>query len=407
MSFCRRLAFAAWCLTALIGPAPAASQGLSGLARVLPDSAIVDNGEGVEIGLGLSQAVPYRIFQLADPWRVVVDFNEIDWSLGEVAGLDRSDRVVNLRAGVFQPGWSRLVLELDGPYGLALAELSDRGAGGAALQMWLDPVSEEDFAARSGAPEGAGLLPEGASFSAPVAMAAGSGKPMVVLDPGHGGIDPGAQVDGEVEARLTLTFARELKETLIRTGVFQVALTRDGDYFVPLETRISIAHALEADVFISLHADALPDGRASGATIYTLSPDASDIASRMLAERHDREELLAGVDLSRHDDEIAIVLMDMARTETAHETAKLATALVNGLDSHIELYKNPHLSAGFSVLKSPDIPSVLIELGFLSQEHDRRNLTSAAWRQSAAQGVAEGLGRWVEEIGAERGLRLR
>ncbi|MBV1903264.1 MAG: N-acetylmuramoyl-L-alanine amidase, partial [Marinosulfonomonas sp.] len=181
----------------------------------------------------------------------------------------------------------------------------------------------------------------------------------------------------------------------------RVVLTRDGDVFVPLEMRVSIARQAGADVFISLHADALVAGRASGATIYTLSEQASDLASQKLAERHNRADLLAGIDLSSQDDVIVGVLMDMARTETAHRSDRLADALVDGLTQTVTTHKRPRLSAGFSVLKAPDIPSVLVELGFLSSPRDRKNLSDPKWRLRAATGIKNALINWAREDAAQ------
>jgi N-acetylmuramoyl-L-alanine amidase len=219
---------------------------------------------------------------------------------------------------------------------------------------------------------------------------------MIVLDPGHGGLDPGAIRGDAVEKDLMLVFARELREVLLRAGGFDVMMTRDDDIFVPLEMRQSVARLAQADVFISLHADALLEGRASGATVYTLAPEATDAASEKLAERHDRADLLAGVDLSDQDDAVARVLMDLARAETMPRTDALADAIVEGLRANIgNMHKRPRLGAAFSVLKSPDIPSVLIELGFMSHERDLANLQSPEWRARAAVGIRDALRAWA------------
>ncbi|HHC30109.1 MAG TPA: N-acetylmuramoyl-L-alanine amidase, partial [Rhodobacterales bacterium] len=234
-----------------------------------------------------------------------------------------------------------------------------------------------------------------------------TGPLRVVLDPGHGGIDPGAERGGVREKDLVLTFARELKEVLLRGGNVEVVLTRESDVFVPLETRVSIARRARADVFISLHADALAEGRAHGATVYTLADEASDEASAKLAERHDRADLLAGVDLSRTDDAVAMVLMDMARTETAPRSEALAADLVEGIYAATQsTYKTPRMQAGFSVLKAPDIPSVLIELGFLSSPSDRRKLVDPNWRRQAALGIRDALLYWaIQDAAMETRLR--
>ena len=203
-----------------------------------------------------------------------------------------------------------------------------------------------------------------------------------------------------------LGFARELKEVLLRTGAFKVILTRDEDVFVPLEARMSMARAAGADVFLSLHADALSEGEAVGAAIYTLSQEASEKAGAALAERHNRDDLLAGVDLTGQDDLVATILMDMARTETMPRTARLAAALEEAISTaKLKMHRSPLQTGGFSVLKSPDIPSVLIELGFLSSARDLARLSDAKWRSSMAEAIRNALLMWSQEDTALQRLR--
>lgn len=200
-----------------------------------------------------------------------------------------------------------------------------------------------------------------------------------------------------------LTFARALKEALLRDGRFTVVMTRDDDVFVPLEARISIARAAGATVFLSLHADALAEGEAQGATIYTLSDEATDEAAQTLAERHDRDDLLAGLDLSAQDDLVVTVLMDMARTDTAPRVDRLATALEAAIKAaKLKMHRHPQQKAGFSVLKSPDIPSALLEVGFLSSSRDLKRLGDAEWRGKMAAALVAGLGAWADEDAAIR-----
>ena len=379
---------------------PLRAEELSALARVDPmRSALVATGEGLELRLGLSQPVPWRVRMLDNPPRLVIDTREVDWAGAEVLALVRP--ALAMRAGSFRPGWSRLVLELDGPYQLARAEMTTGST--VRIDLALARTDAETFAreaARPDLPEWG--LPAAADLSAP--MPQGSGPIVVVLDPGHGGIDPGAERDGQSEAALMLTFARELKEALLRDGRFQVVLTRDEDIFVPLETRTSIAREAEADLFLSLHADALSEGDAQGATIYTLADEASDAASAALAERHDRDDLLAGVDLTQQDDVVAEVLMDMARTETQPRTDRLAKAVVGAIKAaEIRMHRRPHQQGGFSVLKSPDIPSVLLEVGFLSSDRDFKRLSDPDWRAKLAEAVVQGIITWSVEDAALRG----
>ena len=376
---------------------------LAALARVVPGQAEVrDEGNEIELRLGITQAVPYRIFTLTDPMRIVVDFNELDWAGVDARAFDQSETVASVGMGGFRPGWSRLVLEINRPLQLEAAAMTGRDDLSAEIALRFVPVEQTEFESKAGAPEGALFAPEtGVVLAQPMRRQTGDRPLVVVLDPGHGGIDPGAQVEGTNEADLMLTFARELKESLLRVGFFDVVLTRDADVFVPLETRLSIARAARADVFISLHADVVIEGRASGATIYTLSPDAADLASQKLSERHERDDILAGVDLSDQDDVIADVLMDMARVETMHRTDQLADALVDGLIETVGMHKRPKLQAGFSVLKAADIPSVLLELGFLSSPRDRARLLDPEWRAKAATGIRIALQAWAAEDAAD------
>lgn len=376
----------------------APAQELSGLARVLAGSHVSDTWRGIEIELELTQGVPYRVYTLDAPRRLVIDFREVDWHGIDAAELDDSDRVTALRMGGFRPGWSRMVADLDGPYLLDKAALAvDEQSGAAKLRITLDKGNAEQFADQAGLPDMPGWdMPEPKLKVARQAQS-GEGLLRVVLDPGHGGIDPGAERGGLVEKDLMLRFARELKELLIRSGRFEVVMTRNADEFVSLERRVTVAHRARADVFISLHADALREGEARGGSIYTLSENASDAASRALAERHDRADMLAGIDLSGRDDVVADILIDLARMETRPRTERLAGTFRAAMKkAGLTLHPRPLRHAGFSVLKSPDIPSVLIEIGFLSSELDRLNLADPNWRLRMAAAIRDGLAIWQQ-----------
>jgi N-acetylmuramoyl-L-alanine amidase len=381
----------------------ALAQDLSALARVdVTRSAMVTAGDGVEVTLGISQPVPWRVRVLDGPPRVVLDTREVDWR--GIAALPRAPGVADLRAGPLRAGWSRLVLQLDRPMVVAGAAMETAGTT-PRIVLRMVPADQESFAARAALPDPPGwALPRGADLPPPPTR--GDGPLIVVLDPGHGGIDPGAERDGYTEADLMLTFARELKEDLLRAGGFTVVLTRDEDVFVPLETRISIARAAGAHLFISLHADALAEGQATGATIYTLSDEASDRAAAALAERHDRDDLLSGVDLTGQDDLVAQVLMDMARTETRPRVDRLALAMETSIKAEgLAMHRRPRQYGAFSVLKSPDIPSVLLELGFMSSARDLRRLIDPAWRARMAQAIRVGLLAWAAEDAGLSSLR--
>lgn len=398
-------------LLALAGAGGAAcADELSALARIdAASSSVRDLGQGVAIDLAVSQAVPYRVSFLDSPPRLIVDFREVDFAGADPARLDRSERVVALNWGPFLAGWSRLVAVLDGPQRLASAEEVALDDGRSVVRLRLSPVRAGDFAAAVAASAAASdpsdwSLPKPAAVEAPIRRQTGAAPLKVVLDPGHGGIDPGAEAGKETEAGIMLSFALELAEALRRAGM-TVELTRTTDVFVPLETRISVARAAQADVFLSLHADALPEGEATGATVYKLAAKASDAASAQLAERHDRADLLAGVDLGGNDDEVASVLMDLARRDTQPRADRLARALADRIAAEgLKMHRRPIQEAAFSVLKSADIPSLLLELGFLSSDKDRDRLDDPAWRAAMQQAILSAFQAWAIADAAEAKL---
>ncbi|CAM3328216.1 N-acetylmuramoyl-L-alanine amidase [Paracoccus aminovorans] len=389
---------------------PVLAQQPSALARIdAARSSLVAEGRDrgkprpMELRLVLDQPVPYRVYFLDGPPRLVADFREIDFSGADAAALSGRELVPALRWGRFRPGWSRLVMELPGPYALRAAVQGPAQGGGAAVALRIEPVGQDEFAPRDNALSALWDLPAPAAV-APVPRRIAERVLRVAIDPGHGGHDPGAQVGAIYEAAVMLGFARELTEVLSRAG-FEVVATRSDDSFVPLERRMTLARAGKADLFISLHADALPAGEAAGLSIYTWNPQADDRATRDLAMRHDRSDLVAGLDLAGTDDQIADVLMDLARTETQPRSEAFAKFAVSELNrAGIVMHRRPVRGAAFSVLKSPDIPSVLIELGFLTDAGDRANLFDPEWRSRTAQAIARAVGLWAQDDAARAAL---
>ncbi|MBB3995583.1 N-acetylmuramoyl-L-alanine amidase [Sulfitobacter undariae] len=383
------------------------AQDLTALARVdVQGSGIEDGWFGrTDITLRLSQGVPFRVFTLAEPARLVVDFREVDFS-GLLASdfIGDSKYISAARFGAYHHGWSRLVADLAEP--MLPDEIGmpvDVNSGRAALEISLKAVSEEVFAAASGAPNDPNWTPAFLK-AVPAAKQPQENRFTVVLDPGHGGVDPGAERDGLDEKTLMLSFARTLADALRREGV-EVVLTRDDDVFVALESRVAIAHQVGGDLFISLHADILSQGGARGATIYTLSDEASEEATSLLVARHEKSSILAGSDLTGVDDQVAQIMLDYARKETEPRSEALAKALAGGMaDAGGPMNRRPLRSAGFSVLKSADIPSVLIEIGFLSSDRDLANLGDPVWRQEMAQGIAKSVLAWRDADAARAPL---
>jgi N-acetylmuramoyl-L-alanine amidase len=389
-------------ILALLSAAPPVAQDLSATARLTGPGTLGSGHSWLTVDLSLSQPVPYRARLWSDPPRAVLDFRTLDFA---GLALTPAGRAVAVRSGDAGGGWSRLVIELDGPMGIDALGMTTRVSDGTArLSLRLGRVDADEFARQSAALDPAG--PPSATPYTP-APRPPAGPLRVVLDPGHGGTDPGA-VHGELtESALVLGFALELAEGLRRAGGFDVVLTRDTDRFVSLESRLRLAREAGADVFVSLHADALEDGEASGTTIYTLSDEASNAASASLAERHDRANLLGGgADFTGIEDEVALILMDIARTETRPRTERLVGALIAAIrDAGLRTHPRPWQEAAFSVLKAADIPAVLIELGFMSSPRDRARLVDAEWRARMVGAMVAALQDWRDNEAGRALLR--
>jgi N-acetylmuramoyl-L-alanine amidase len=226
----------------------------------------------------------------------------------------------------------------------------------------------------------------------PLPKSDGDARPLIVLDPGHGGIDNGTKGSGgELEKDVVLAFAQTFREKLESGGRYRVAMTRSEDTFIPLGERVRFARARSAALFISLHADALPrrEGQAEGATVYTLSENASDAEAARLAETENKADVIAGVDLTAEPDDVANILVDLAQRETKTFSMQFARTVVEELKTAARLHKHPLKSAGFKVLLAPDVPSVLVELGYMSTKDDLKQLTSESWRARTAQALAQ------------------
>jgi N-acetylmuramoyl-L-alanine amidase len=366
-------------------------------------SRVEDNWRGIEVSLRLDRVVPWRVFTLDEPRRLVVDFRGLNWSGVTPEGLQQGDNALGLRFGPVRDGWSRLVVDLARPLEVAEAGMAVE-EGGANLHLSLVATDAESFAAASGAPPEEGWVPpEGPVV--PV-IAQDDDRFVVAIDPGHGGIDPGAERDGLREAHLMLALGRELATALDRAGMRPV-LTREEDVFVPLQRRMTIARAAGADVLLSLHADALEADAASGASIYTLTQEAVDGASARMVERHEAGDLLAGLDLQGQDDELATALMDLARLDTTPRSERLAQAVAGALEEAGAVVNGRALrQANLAVLQAADFPSVLIEVGFLSDAGDRMRLATPEGRAAIVAGLAAALGDWAAEE-AEREPLLR
>ncbi|WP_210527746.1 N-acetylmuramoyl-L-alanine amidase [Rubellimicrobium arenae] len=390
-------------LAALAGPV--AAEGLGGLAHVdLGGSRVEDWGRGIEVTLSLSQAVPWKVFTLDAPRRLVIDFRTIDWTGVDPAELLEPGNATALRVGVPRAGWSRLVVDLDRPLAVAEAGMTvNAGDGTAQLHLTMEVTDEATFTAS------AETSPEAVAARSGTAAvpAAPDDRFVVAIDPGHGGIDPGAERENLREAQLMLSLARELADAVARAGMVPV-LTREDDVFVPLQARMTIARQAGADVLLSLHADALEQDDASGASIYTLTEEAVGQASERMVERHEGGDLLSGLDLKGQDDTVATALMDLARLDTTPRSRNLAAALAAALPK-AGAPVNDHVlrQAPLAVLNAADFPSVLIETGFLSDPSDRARLSTAQGRAPLVAGIVAALRSWSDAEEARAPLLRR
>ena len=342
---------------------------------------------GIEINLQLSQGVPYKIWMDRDPLSLIIDFNVLNFNGIDLEKINQSKNIKSIEIKELDTEWSRLSFHLADYWAIENTEMSiSPQDNSASLSIFLKSISEGIFSLTD---------KPNKDFSSNKISAIENNDFVVVLDPGHGGRDPGAEAGGYRESSLMLELAEAVKESLIRNTDFKVVLTRTEDKFLSLEDRITIASQSNANLFISLHADAVIEGEASGTTVYLLSDKATDKMSAQLASRHDRSEILRGVDLSGLDSQVASVLLDMARQETKPRSEAVASFILKVFKEKItELSSQPLRYAAFSVLKSPDIPSILIEAGFMSTSSDLQNLTTKKWRREFADSLTEAISRW-------------
>jgi len=348
--------------------------------------------DGTRLVFVASQPLTATPFALEKPDRLVLDLPEVNFQLPAHTGETGAGLVKSFRYGLFGFGRSRVVIDLAGPARIVSATnaplLKDLGS---TFTIELARAERDAFHEFAG---GAHATANVASLPAPTRPATPQkdARPLIVLDPGHGGFDPGAMGGSEVEKNITLDFALTLQAELERRGRVQVALTRKDDSFVSLADRARFAHDQSAALFVSIHADTLTGSpHVHGATIYTLADHASDAEAARVAEKENRADQMAGLDSGDNDEEVVSILDDLMKRETKVLSLAFAKKLLQTLEPHVRLNKNPMRSASFVVLKAPDVPSVLVELGYLSSETDRAQLTSPHWREETARAIANAI----------------
>lgn len=340
--------------------------------------------------LDLDRKIDVRTFVLANPYRVVLDIPQVTFKLAPDVGTKGQGLIRAFRYGLVMPGGSRIVFDLAGPAKIEKSYVLD-AANGQPARLVVE-LAAVDKAAFKATPETdavqlrktvlADASPDATGATSDAAKAADT-RPVIVIDPGHGGIDNGTTAkSGENEKSLVLEFALALRERIEKTGRYRVVMTRDDDTFVPLGERVNIARAHAAALFVSIHADYLPkrEGDAQGATIYTLSDKASDVEAERLAESENKADAIAGLDLAEEPAAVADILIDLTQRETRAFSSRFAKTLVGQMKLVARMHKHPLKSAGFRVLKAQDVPSVLVELGYVSNKSDLHHLVSEDWR---------------------------
>jgi N-acetylmuramoyl-L-alanine amidase len=343
--------------------------------------------------MDFSRKIDLRAFTLADPYRVVLDIPQAIFQLPPKTGEVGRGLIKAFRFGLVMQGGSRMVFDLAKPARIEKAFVVD-ATDGAPARLVLDLVAtdRESFLRRIAVDSTLSRadLPRAKGVEAKN----GDPRPLVVLDPGHGGIDTGTKGPGGVEEKdIVLNFAQRLRDRVEKTGKYRVLMTRTDDTFVPLADRVRIARDAGAALFVSIHADSLPhgEGDAQGASVYTLSETATDSEAARLAEKENRADVIAGVDLKSEPDDVAGILLDLAERETKSLSIQFAHRLVGDMKSATRLHKTPLKSAGFRVLRAPDVPSVLVELGYVSNRQDLESLLSESWRNRTADSIAQAI----------------
>ncbi|MEY9884833.1 N-acetylmuramoyl-L-alanine amidase [Bradyrhizobium sp. USDA 329] len=364
---------------------------------------LAGDGKQTRFVLDLDRTVTFRTATLADPFRVVVDVPQVNFQLPAGTGSGGRGLIKAFRYGLVMPGGSRIVFDLTGPAKIANSYVVEAANGQPArLVLELEEIERAAFVASlppENRPELRPAIAEAPPATVPAKATADAAqhkaddRPVVVIDPGHGGIDNGTQSGGESEKNLVLAFGLALRDKLEKGGKYRVVMTRDDDTFIPLNDRTKIARNHKAALFVSIHADALPraEGDAQGATIYTLSDKASDAEAQRLADAENRADAIAGFNLAEEPNDVADILIDLTQRETRTFSNRFARLLMGEMKATVRMHKHPLKSAGFRVLKAPDVPSVLVEIGYVSNKGDLEHLVSEGWRSRAVGSMAQAI----------------
>ncbi len=357
---------------------------------------IGDYEDKTRLVMELDKSVKFNVFTLGNPYRIVIELPKVNWQI-KSTNLKGGKRIIGYRFGLFKPNQSRFVIDLRGPIRIAKAfKLHPKGKRRHRIIVDIVDISAKYFFKNYQLRSNKAIHKRSATQkSENIKRRNRTRTRLIVLDPGHGGIDPGARGRrGTLEKKVVLELAHELKRELIAKGKYQVLLTRTRDVFVRLRERIAIAHRAGADLFISLHADSIGKRHVRGGSVYTLSERASDREAEALARRENKSDIIAGVDLNEQSSVVAKILIDLRQRLTKNNSVKFAKLLAEQLNKKIRMLRRKHRFAGFAVLKAPEIPSVLIEMGYLSNIEDEKLIRSPSHRRKIAQAIVKAVDKY-------------
>jgi N-acetylmuramoyl-L-alanine amidase len=378
---------------------------------IASDARLAGDAKQTRFVLDLDKPIQFRAFALADPYRVVLDLPQVSFKLGAGTGVAGRGLVKAFRYGLVMPGGSRIVFDLTGPAKIAKSYVLEAANGQpprlvlefeevdrTAFVQLLAPENRPELRpaiadANAGAANAGVAQPDASIVTASTQPP--DKRPVIVIDPGHGGVDNGTQAGGGdiMEKNLVLGFGLALRDRIEKSGKYRVVMTRTDDTFIPLGERVKIARNESASLFVSIHADALPrgEGDAQGATIYTLADKATDAEAERLADAENKSDAIGGVNLADEPTEVADILIDLVQRETRTFSNRFARTLMGEMKNTVRMHKHPLKSAGFRVLKAPDVPSVLVELGYVSNKGDLEHLVSENWRNKTVGSMAQAI----------------
>lgn len=362
------------------------------------------HSDKTRIVIDVDREADFRAFVLENPNRVVVDMPHFAWQAPSQITQEAKSVVAAVRHGDVSSETSRIVFDVKQETEI-ISAFALPAAAGKSDRIVIDvrPVGTGQSASSQayGAYDAADVAPavQATPPAVPAKKASPPRKKIVVVDPGHGGQDPGATSGRTYEKHIVLALGKALKSELERTGKYTVYMTRDTDRFIKLHDRVKFARRKNADLFVSIHADSIPKSNVRGASIYTLSEKASDAQTAKLAARENKADLISGIDLTHEDKDVAGILLDLVQRDTMNQSNFFAEKLVSSFKRDgIRILDNPHRSAGFAVLKAPDIPSILIEAGFVSNRHDAKLLTQSSYQKKVAKTIAQGVDAYLSQI---------